>query len=523
MENRFDYIIVGGGAAGSVLAARLSERSDIKVALVEAGAKDSVAEISMPLASMQLFKSKFDWDFESEPEPALEGRTLYIPRGKTLGGSTSINMMIYHRGNPADYSEWACRGATGWSYEDLLPYFIKSEGNTRDGSDDLHGKSGPVCVSDSRSGLPHFEWFLDAAAQAGHRRTADFIGASPLGFGYYQLMQRDGLRCSTAGAYLHPNWERRNLTVVTNTLVTRVIFDRGRAVGIAVDRDGAEEMLHADAEVILSAGTFGSAQLLLLSGIGPAQDLQAHRLPVVADLPVGENLQDHPFVQLEYLTDERTLRSAGSSEEDFLLFQHGCGIFTSNGAEAGGFISTAGHGDLADVQLYFGAAMYDNAGLMQPYDDALGVGLNLLKPSSRGKVSLRTARPDSKPRIQFNFLTTEDDRRVMIDGVKVAADILAQPSLRSRLRAPYLVPKSLSDDDIMLHLQRNVGTIHHPVGTCAIGSVVDSDLKVMGVDGLRVIDASIIPSALRGNTAAPVIAIAEKAADMLAGRGPGTR
>ncbi|MFC0573614.1 GMC family oxidoreductase [Paraburkholderia solisilvae] len=510
----FDYIVVGGGAAGSVLAARLSERADVSVLLIEAGSSDYAPEINVPLASMQLFKTKFDWDYCSEPEPALDRRSIYVPRGKTLGGSTSINSMLYLRGNPADYDEWARAGAFGWSYEELLPYFIKSERNNR-WDDRWHGRGGPLAVQDGRSGLSEFDWFIDAAIEAGHPRNDDFNGQSQMGVGYYQLMQHRGVRCSAAHAYLHPAHERKNLTVKANALVTKVVLDGMRAVGVAVDRDGAEEIYRADREVILSAGSYNSPQLLMLSGIGPAAHLSGMGLNVVADLPVGEGLQDHPMLGLIYLTDERTLSFAGTAE-DFRQFQtEGRGPLTSNAVEAGGFLSTQGHASIPDIQLYFCLALYGNAGLMKPHDEGLGIAVNLMKPLSRGRVSLRSSRPDAKPRILFNYFQEIEDRKVALEGVRTALEVCQQPSLRGRLRAPYLIPKSPDSTDIWKFVQENIETGHHPVGTCAIGTVVDPQLRVLGMDGLRVVDASVMPSIIRGNTTAPVIAIAERAADIL--------
>jgi choline dehydrogenase len=514
LKNVFDYIIVGGGAAGSVMAARLSEHPDINVLLIEAGSADYAPEINIPLAAMQLFKTKFDWDYCSEPEPALGGRTIYVPRGKTLGGSTSINAMVYQRGNLADYDEWARAGASGWSYNDLLPYFLKSEENER-GDTRWHGRQGPLSVRDSRSGLSDFDWFVDAAIEAGHQRNSDFNGESQKGVGHYQFMQRDGERCSAAHAYLHPARARKNLLVKTNALVTRVVLDGTRAVGVAVDRDGVEETYRACREVILSAGSYNSPQLLMLSGIGPAAHLSEFGLDVVADLPVGEGLQDHPIFGIFYLTDERTLSFAGT-EDDLRRFQReGTGALTSNAVETGGFLSTQGHASIPDIQLYFCFSMYGNAGLMKPYDDGLGIGVSLLKPSSRGRVSLRSARPDAKPRILFNYFQEMEDREVALEGVRMAVEILQQPSLRNRLRAPYQIPESLRSEDIWTFVQQNTETVHHPTSTCAIGAVVDPQLRVLGIDGLRVVDASVMPSVIRGNTTAAVIAIAERAADLL--------
>jgi choline dehydrogenase len=516
MSLRFDYVIVGAGSAGCVLAARLSENPDVRVALIEAGTSDHGAELQVPLLWMRSFKSKFDWDYVSEPEPGLDGRCIYVPRGKTLGGSSAINAMIYHRGHPADYDEWADNGATGWSHQDLLPYFIKSEGNER-GDQQGHGRLGPLTVSDSRSAEPLFDRFIEAALQAGHPRNDDFNGSSQIGVGRYQFTQRNGARCSAAMAYLHPASDRANLRMFRNSLVQRIVLERHRAIGVEIDRDGDTEVLHADREVIISGGAYNSPQILMLSGIGPAAQLQALGLPVHADLPVGENLQDHPMAHVEYLADAKTLLHAGTAENLALFQTAGRGAFCSNGIESGGFLSTQQNPTVPDIQLYFSAGMYDNQGLMLPYDDAIGVGFNLLKPTSRGKVTLRSTRPDAKPRIQFNYYSTPEDRETMMRGLEISLDIMRQSTLKQLLRAPYAMPASDTPEDIWAHIQRTTGTINHPTSTCAIGQVVDRNLKVFDIDHLRVVDASVMPSVTRGNTNAPVIAMAERAAELIAG------
>jgi choline dehydrogenase-like flavoprotein len=515
MSLGFDYVIVGAGSAGCVLAARLSENPDVRVALIEAGASDNATELQVPLLWMQSLKTKFDWDYASEPEPALGGRCIYVPRGKTLGGSSAINAMVYHRGHPTDYDEWAENGAAGWSHRDLLPYFIKSEGNER-GDQQGHGRLGPLTVSDSRSAEPWFDRFIEAAVQAGHQRSDDFNGPSQMGVGRYQLTQRNGARCSAALAYLHPALARPNLRVFRNSLVQRIVFEANRATGVSIDCDG-DEVLYADGEVIVSGGSYNSPQILMLSGIGPAAQLQALGLPVRADLPVGENLQDHPLAYVQYLTDAKTLLHAGTPENLALFQTERRGAFASNGVESGGFVSTLQNPSVPDIQLYFSPAMYDNAGLMQPHDDAFGIGFNLLKPTSRGRVTLRSARPDAKPRIFFNYYDTPEDRQAIRRGLEISLDIARQPALKELMRAPHAAPASNTPDDIWAHIQRTTGTVHHPTSTCAIGQVVDPDLKVFGIDRLRVVDASVMPSVVRGNTNAPVIAMAERAAELIAG------
>ncbi|HVJ53299.1 MAG TPA: GMC family oxidoreductase N-terminal domain-containing protein [Aliidongia sp.] len=516
MKLSYDYVIIGAGSAGCVLAARLSEDPDVRVALIEAGGVDSAAEIGLPVAFPTLFKSKFDWDFATEPEPALGGRRVYLPRGKMLGGSSSMNAMIYIRGNPADFDGWAEDGALGWSYRDLLPYFIKAEGNER-GEAQLHGRLGPLTVSDGRSMHPLADRFVQAGIEAGYPRNDDFNGPSQLGVGRYQVTQRDGARCSAARAYLHPARERPNLHVFTDALVIRLMLDGMRATGAAILHEGAEQVLWAERETILSAGAYGSPQILMLSGIGRPAALAPFGIATVMDLPVGENLQDHAAALLNYLTDEPTLFTAGTPENLALYQAEQRGPLSSNIAEGGGFMTTRPGSDVPDIQLHMAPVLLADEGLAPPTVHAFDFGPCVLKPTSRGKVSLRSARPDAKPRIVHNFLTTREDRETMIEGVRICLDIANQPSLAAIRRGAYQAPESDSEADIWSFLERYTQTLYHPTSTCSIGAVVDSELKVLGIDGLRVVDASIMPTIVRGNTNAPTIAIAEKAADLIRG------
>lgn len=510
----FDYVIVGAGSAGCVLAARLSEDPNIKIALIEAGGSDDAPEIHTPLAFPQLFKTQYDWDFATEPEAHINNRRVYLPRGRVLGGSSSMNAMIYIRGHRADYDEWASEGATGWSYGDVLPYFIKAESNER-GPDQFHGKLGPLSVSEGRSNHRLCKNFVAAAETAGLARNADFNGAEQEGIGVYQFTQRNGLRCSAAVAYLHPAMHRPNLTVLSSALTTRILFEKRRAVGVEVARGSASEEVKAAREVILCAGGYGSPHLLLLSGIGPAVDLAKLQIDVREDLPVGLNLADHPVAGISYFTDVETLMTAGTSGDVELLQKEGRGPLTSNAAEAGGFVRTRPGLKAPDIQYFFLAAMYFEEGLSAPFDHAYTLGSCLLKPTSRGKVALRSTRPDAKPRIWHNYFATEEDRRSMIGGIRLSMDIVNQPALRKVTRNPHLVPASRSDEHIWEHIQRTAHTTYHPTSTCAIGKVVDPSLRVLGFEGLRVVDASVMPSVIRGNTNAPTIMIAEKAADMV--------
>jgi choline dehydrogenase len=511
----YDYVIIGGGSAGCVLAARLTEDPNVSVALLEAGDADKAQEISTPIAWPGLAKTKFDWDFASEPEPALNGRRVYIARGKTLGGSSAVNAMIYMRGNPMDYDGWAKEGAPGWSYQEILPYFIKSESNQR-GDGRFHGRSGPLSVQDGRYKHPLVDRFVEAGIQAGHAHNDDFNGASQLGVGRLQFTMRDGLRWSAADAYLHPARQRPNLHVLTGVLVTRVLLEGSRAVGVTISRYGnQEETLRAEREVILSAGAYNSPQILMLSGIGPASGLKGFGIAPIVDLPVGENLQDHPFVLPMYLTNESTFFRAGSAEDVRLYQRERRGPLASGMVEAGGFLTVRPGKRVPDIELQMAPVMYSDEGLSGPTDDAFGISADLLKPTSRGKVTLRSTRPDAKPRIFLNVLTTAGDRSTIVAGVRQILHIVKQPALDAVRRSDLSVPRSESDADIWEFVQQQAITDRHPSCTCAMGRVVDPELKVLGIEGLRVVDASVMPSITRGNLNATVIAIAEKAADLL--------
>ncbi len=512
------YVIVGAGSAGCVLAARLSEDPAAEVVLIEAGPPDDAEQIHIPVAWPQLFKSRYDWDYASEREPGLDRRRVYLPRGKTLGGSSSTNAMAYIRGARADYDGWARDGAKGWAYDDLLPYFRRSEANER-GEDQFHGNLGPLTVSDGRSRYSLMDAFVEAGVEAGHPRNPDFNGETQDGLGLYQLTQRNGMRCSAAVAFLHPALGRPNLNVVTDALATRILFDGARAHGVEVARHGELQEFYAETEVILSAGAYNSPQLLLLSGIGPAADLAQLMIPVRVDLPVGEGLQDHPNVMMSWHSDTEGLLTAASPANAERLQREGRGPLTSNVAEACGFVRTREGLEAPDIQLNAVPADADvgEEGLAGSTTTGFGLGACVLKPTSRGKLSLRSADAGSKPRILHNYFATEEDRRCLIEGVRIALDIAAQPALRAHIKAPNVVPNSTSAADVWDYVQRYASTIYHPTSTCAIGPVVDGDLRVRGVERLRVVDASVMPSVVRGNTNAPTIMIAEKAADLIRG------
>ncbi|WP_158851275.1 GMC family oxidoreductase [Saccharothrix deserti] len=517
----YDYVIVGAGSAGSVLAARLTEDPDVKVCLIEAGPADSSENVHVPAAFGKLFRTRLDWDFDTHDEPHLDGRRVYLPRGRVLGGSSSINAMIYIRGNRADYDSW---GQPGWSYDELLPYFIRAEDNER-GASEYHGVGGPLSVSDSRSRNPMSTAFVEAALQAGFSANDDFNGADQDGFGMYQVTQRDGKRCSAAVAYLHPAMSRPNLTVETNVRVHRVTFEGDRATGVIGSRLDDELVIRAEREVILAAGAYNSPQLLQLSGIGPAEMLRALDVPVVLDQPlVGQNLQDHPHVMLVFAHSQPiSLLAAGDPKYVQEYVEHGTGPLSSNIGEAGGFFRSGAAPAAPDLQFLAGPVMFADGGLGTPTDHAISYGACLLTPRSRGSVTIASNDPTGKVKIVHNYYQDDADLRAMVDGVRAGMEIARQRALGPYTERQISPPDSDSDADLRAHVRRATQTMYHPTGTCAMGAVVDAELRVRGVRGLRVVDASVMPTVIRGNTNAPTIAIAEKASDLIRGLTAPTR
>jgi choline dehydrogenase len=502
-----------------VLAARLSEDPDVSVLLIEAGPPDTSENIHVPVAFSQLFRTEVDWDYSTGAEPFADRRRIYLPRGKTLGGSSSTNAMVYIRGNRLDYDGWRERGCEGWGYDDLLPYFMRDEDNER-GASEYHGAGGPLTVSDDRARNPITDAFLEACAQAGLPTNEDFNGASQDGFGRYQRTQRQGRRCSAAVAYLHPVLARPNLTVQTYTQVHRVLFEGERAVGVQAARLGELHELRAAREVILCGGAYNSPHLLMLSGVGPAELLGMLQIPVVEDLPeVGRNLQDHAACGLSFAHDEPVSLLGALNEESLAAFVgEGRGPLTSNIAEAGGFMRSSAELDAPDIQFHAAPALYVDEPV---FEHGFGVAPCVLTPASRGVVMPLSPDPTAKPYILHNYFAEEADMARTVAGLRVALEISRQPALTPYTTRPHYTPASGSEEDLRAHIRQQSFTLYHPVGTCRMGTdaeaVVDTELRVRGVEGLRVIDASVMPTVPRGNTNAPTIAIAERAADLIRG------
>ncbi|HEY8642782.1 MAG TPA: GMC family oxidoreductase N-terminal domain-containing protein [Candidatus Dormibacteraeota bacterium] len=503
MKSTYDYIVVGAGSAGCVLAARLTEDAEVKVLLLEAGPPDSEPGIHVPVAFSRLFKTPFDWDYSTEPEAHLDGRRIYHPRGRVLGGSSSINAMVYIRGHRADYDAWAALGCAGWGYDDVLPYFIRSEDNQR-GADAYHGTGGPLAVSDPTYRNPLAAAFVEAAIESGIPANPDFNGATQEGAGFYQRTIRDGRRCDAADAFLRPALSRPNLSLRLGAIATRVVLVGRRATGIEFVQNGRVQVARAEREVILCAGAFESPHLLMLSGIGPAEQLRRFGIPVLDDLAgVGAGLQDHPHARQAW-----TVPSSLPADAD-----------DSNLIQAGAFLRS--HADLAapDLQLIvasmpIGAPTADG-GVVPTEKSGFTITACVAKPVSRGRITLASAEPSVRPRIENGYYADGADLETAVAGLEVVSRIARAHPFADFELEPFCVPEAGDQGGLRAYARAVTGTVYHPVGTCAMGTVVDPELRVLGVDGLRVVDASVMPSLVRGNTNAPVIMIAEKGADLV--------
>ena len=530
-DQEADYVIIGAGSAGGVLADRLSADGQNKVLVIEYGGKDNSIFIRMPTAfSIPMSKEKFDWGMHSEPEPGLGGRAIHHARGKVMGGSSSINGMVYVRGCAGDFEEWADLGAKGWGYADVQPYFKRAEDCVY-GEDAYRGAGGPQGVSNGRGMKnPLYRAFIKAGAQAGYGETEDYNGYRQEGFGRMDMTVREGIRCSTAVAYLKPALERDNLDIELHALTTRILFEGKRAVGVEFRQAGETRRVKARREVILSASAFNSPKLLMLSGVGPAAHLKEHGIEVVHDLPgVGQNLQDHLEVWVQHrckkdITLNGWLNPIGQAliGARWMLFKDWLG--STNHFESNGYIRSRAGLKWPDIQYHFlaGAIAYDGSSAVDGHGFQAHVGHN--KPKSRGEVTLKSAHPDDHPRLVFNYLSEEEDKQAYRDAVRLTREIFSQPAF-DEYRGEEVQPGKdvQSDDEIDAWVAEKSATAYHPAGTCRMGeddmAVVDSECRVHGMEGLRVIDSSIMPTVTNGNLNGPTIMIGEKGADHVLGKG----
>lgn len=527
VQDTFDYIVVGAGSAGCVLANRLTASGRHRVLLIEAGGEDRNLWIHVPIGYAKLFAdAKHNWLYSSEPEPECAGRSIIQPRGKVLGGSSSINGLLYIRGQAEDFDHWRQLGNAGWSFTDVLPYFRRAEDQER-GEDELHGVGGPLSVRDVSEGHPLCEAFIDACEQAGIPRTEDFNGPSQEGAGYFQLTTRNGRRWSTARGYLKPARKRGNLAVISRALTSRVLFEGRRAVGVEYIKDGAKHVARANGEVILASGAFNSPQLLQLSGVGPADLLRQHGIDVIADMKgVGADLQDHYQARFSYRCTERITindmmnspfgRVAAGLRYAFLRK----GFLTVGAGYAGGFARTDPSLPTPDVQFHFILFSADAVGQkLHPWPGFLA-SVCQLRPESRGFVRIKSADPAQAPAIQPRYMTAQLDRDTMVKGMQLLRRVMGQPALARYIDEELVPGPTVTSDADLLEFARQKGTtVFHPTSTCRMGSdvtaVVDERLRVHGFAGLRVADASIMPTVVSGNTNAACVMIGEKASDMI--------
>ncbi len=531
----FDYVIVGGGSAGSVLAARLTEDPNTTVCLLEAGGQGKSLLVRAPAAVVAVLPGRpkmGNWAYETVPQDGLNGRKGYQPRGKALGGSSAMNAMLYIRGHHKDYDGWADLGCSGWSWNEVLPYFRRSENNERGANPD-HGASGPLHVSDQKSPRPISHAFVDAAAQMQHRIQDDFNTGDTEGVGLYQVTQfhdpaRNGERCSAAAAYLHPVMQRPNLTVQTGAHATRILFQGKRATGVTYRQGREDKKVEARREVILCGGTFNSPQLLQLSGIGRPEDIKKHGIALLHELPgVGQNLQDHLDFTLAYKSKDTDNFGIGLTGTVNLLKhiwqwrKDGTGMIATPFAEGAGFLKTDPTLEQPDIQLHFVISVVDDHARRLHLGYGFSCHVCALYPHSRGTVSLQSGDPLATPAIDPRYLSGERDLQTLIKGAKMTRAIMQAPALDAYRHKELFLPETLTDADWEKHIRTRADTIYHPVGTCKMGvddmAVVDPELRVHGIEGLRVVDASVMPRLIGGNTNAPTIMIAEKAADMIRG------
>jgi choline dehydrogenase len=523
----YDYIIVGAGSAGCVLANRLTASGRHRVLLLEAGGHDRYFWVHVPLGYGKLFNdARVNWLYKSEPEPELDNRQIIQPRGKLLGGSSSINGLLYVRGQPEDYDHWRQLGNAGWSFADVLPYFRRAEDQER-GADALHGVGGPLAVSDVCEPHPLCEAFIAAAQEAGFPRNDDFNGPTQEGAGYFQYTARNGLRRSTAAGYLRQARRRPNLAVVTRAHATRILLDGRRATGIEYRRGDALHVAHAGAEVILAGGAFNSPQLMQLSGLGPADLLRRHGIAVVADMPgVGADLQDHMQVRFQYrCTEPITMNDVVHDWRHRMLaglryFVSRKGLLAIGAGYAGAFLRTGPHLATPDVQLHFLIFSGETAGAALHTFPGFIVSVCQLRPESRGFVRIKSADPREAPAIQPRYLTSPSDRDTLVAGMRVLQRVMRQPAMRRYVAEERVPPPSASSDaDLLAFARKTSTTVFHPTSTCRMGpdatAVVDERLRVRGIERLRVVDASIMPALVSGNTNAAVVMVAEKGSDMI--------
>ena len=527
MQNEFDYIVIGGGSAGCVLAGRLTEDPNISVCLIEAGGDGNNWTVNVPAATVISLPTKINnWAFETVPQAGLNGRKGYQPRGKGLGGSSNINAMIYIRGNQADYDHWASLGNTGWSYQEVLPYFIKSENNASL-QNKYHGNTGPLSVSNLRTDNPLHQRYIAAAQAEGYNVLDDFNGAEQEGLGVYQVTHVNGERCSVARAYLQPHLNRPNLTVLSHAVTHKILIENKIAIGAEIHHAGQIKQIKATKEVLLCAGAIQSPQILMLSGIGPEQELKKHGIDCLHSLSgVGQNFHDHPDFIFGYTVKEIQGTFGISMSGSLDMFKQiqryrreRKGMITSNFAECGGFLKSDPSLSIPNLQLHFVVALVDDHARKFHASHGVSCHVCLLNPRSRGSIQLSGPKISDPLKIDPNFLADEQDLEDLVQGFKLTQKLMQSPALSEIYKQDLFTAEVKSDDDIRAILRQRVDTVYHPVGSCKMGvddmAVVNPQLQVYGIQNLRVVDASIMPNVINGNTNAPVVMIAEKAVDLI--------